>query len=71
MSIFYSYTFILGNDRVTSFCWCLGGVEFRCSSLIKFNDVSLKFFSLLFHLVKHLIKDKFSLLFDSLQMFFY
>lgn len=40
-------------------------------NLIKFNYGSLKFFFLEFHSVKCLIKDKFSLLFDSLKLLFY
>lgn len=40
-------------------------------NLIKLNYGSLKFFFLLFHSVKCLIKDKFSLLFDSLKLLFY
>lgn len=40
-------------------------------NLIKFNYSSLKFFFLEFHSVKCLIKEKFSLSFDSLKLLFY
>lgn len=65
--MFYVYTFLVVS--ATSCCCHLCGVQML--NLIKFIYGSLKFFFLELHSVKCLIKNKFSLLFDSLKLFYW